>query len=385
MEFTLTPEQLMMRDMIRDFAQNEVAPLAAEIDREGRVPWETLRKAAELDLMGVPFPEKYGGAGAGEIGYCLLMEELGKVCTSTATIIGAHIGIAANSIYLAGSEEQKQKYLVPLARGKKIGAFALTEPNAGSDAAALQTTAVRDGDHYVLNGSKIWITNGSIAEVIVAYAVTDRTLGPRGITAFIVEPSFPGFSVGTKDDKMGIRGSPSAELVFTDCRVPAENVLGQEGAGFKIAMRVLDLGRLGLGAACLGGAEAALAASVEHAKNRRQFGEPIATKQAIQWMVADMATRIEALRWMVYHTAWLVDTGQRFSRESAMCKLFGSETASWCIDRALQIHGGMGYMKSYPIERMYRDARIAEIFEGTNEIQRLVIAEDVFREAGLRL
>ncbi len=385
MEFRFTPEQEMMRDMIREFAQKEVAPIAARVDREGRVPWETLRKAAELDLMGVPFPEEYGGAGAGEVGYCILMEELGKVCTSTTTILGAHIGIAATSIYLGGNEEQKQKYLVPLARGKKIGAFALTEPNAGSDAAALQTTAVRDGDHYVLNGTKIWITNGDIAEVIVVYAVTDKALGPRGITAFIIEPSFPGFAIGTKYEKMGIRASSTAELVFTDCRVPVENVLGQPGSGFVLAMKALDRGRIGLGAASLGGAETALALSVEHAKNRRQFGEPIASKQMIQWMIAEMATRIEALRWLVYHTAWLADTGQRFTRESAMCKLFGSETASWCIDRAMQVHGGMGYMTDLPIERFYRDARISEIFEGTNEIQRIIIAEDIFRQAGLKL
>ncbi|MBM3135957.1 MAG: acyl-CoA dehydrogenase [Chloroflexi bacterium] len=386
MDFSFPKEYELFRRMVREFAKNEVAPIAAEIDRDERVPMETIKKAAKLGLMGVPFPQKYGGAGAGEMGYCIFMEEINRVCGSTATIIGAHTGIGAMSIYLDGTEEQKQKYLVPLARGEKIAAFALTEPNAGSDAAAIQTRAVRDGDYFVLNGSKLWITNGDIADVITVFAVTDPALGARGgVTAFIVESHYPGFKVGTKEEKLGIRGSSTCELFFDDCRVPKENVLGQFGAGFITALKTLDIGRTGLGAGCLGGSQAALELSIDFAKSRRQFGAPIAQKQAIQWMIADMATEIEALRSLVYRTAWLIDTGQRHSREAAMCKLFGSEVLHRCVNKCLQIHGGMGYMKKYPVERMYRDARITEIFEGTNEVQRLVIATDIFRQAGLRI
>jgi alkylation response protein AidB-like acyl-CoA dehydrogenase len=386
MDFSFPKEYELFRRMVREFARNEVAPIAAEIDRDERVPMETIKKAAKLGLMGVPFPQKYGGAGAGEMGYCIFMEEINRVCGSTATIIGAHTGIGAMSIYLDGTEEQKQKYLVPLARGEKIAAFALTEPNAGSDAAAIQTRAVRDGDYFVLNGSKLWITNGDIADVITVFAVTDPALGARGgVTAFIVEKDYPGFKVGTKEEKLGIRGSSTCELFFDDCRVPKENVLGQFGAGFITALKTLDIGRAGLGAGCLGGSQAALEMSVDFAKSRRQFGAPIAQKQAIQWMIADMATEIEALRSLVYRTAWLIDSGQKHSREAAMCKLFGSEVLHRCVNKCLQIHGGMGYMKKYPVERMYRDARITEIFEGTNEVQRLVIAADIFRQAGLRI
>lgn len=380
MDFTFSKEHQLLRRMVREFAQNEVAPLAAEIDREGRFPGETIGKMAKLNLLGVPFPQRYGGAGAGEIGYCILLEELGKVCTSTATIVGAHTGIGAMAIYLAGTEEQKEKYLVPLARGDKLAAFALTEPNAGSDAAAIQTTAVRDGDNYVLNGTKIWITNGDVAEVITVFAVTDRALGARGgVTAFIVEKGFPGFSVGTKEDKMGIRGSSTAELVFRDCVVPKENVLGEFGLGFIVAMKALDVGRVGLGAGCVGGAQAGLEAAIRFAKSRIQFGKPIIQNQAIQWMIADMAMEIHAARLMVYHAAHLIDTGQRCTKEAAMVKLFASEMASRCANKCLQIHGGMGYMKAFPMERMYRDARIAEIYEGTSEVQRMVIFDQILR------
>jgi alkylation response protein AidB-like acyl-CoA dehydrogenase len=389
MDFSFPREYELLRRMIRDFAQNEVAPLAEEIDRDGRVPWETIKKAAKLGLMGVPFPQEYGGAGAGEIGYCILMEEINKVCGSTATIIGAHTGIGAMAIYLDGSDEQKKKYLTPLARGEKIAAFALTEPNAGSDAASIQTRAVRDGDDFVLNGSKLWITNGDIAGIISVMAVTDPALGARGgVTAFIVEKEFPGFIVGTKEEKMGIRGSSTAELFFEDCRVPKENVLGQFGAGFLTFMKSLDIGRLSLGAGALGASQAALDMSMDFAKNRYQFGAPIAHKQAIQWMIANMATEIEALRSLIYRTAWMVDTGQtdrEFSTLAAICKLYGSEVLGRCVDTTVQIHGGMGYMKKYPVERMYRDARITRIFEGTNEIQRDVIARNLFRKIGLRI
>ena len=389
MDFSFPKEYELLRRMIREFAQNEVAPIAEEIDVEEKVPMDVIRKAGKLGLMGVPFPQEYGGAGAGEIGYCILMEEINKVCGSTATVIGAHTGIGAMSIYLDGTPEQKEKYLKPLARGEKIAAFALTEPNAGSDAAAIQTRAVRDGDNFILNGTKIWITNGDIADVSTVFAVTDPALGARGgVTAFIVENTFPGFRVGTKESKLGIRGSSTAEIIFENCVVPKENVLGQFGAGFLTALKTLDVGRISLGAGALGGSQAALEMSLDFAKNRHQFGAPIAQKQAIQWMIADMATEIEALRSLVYRTAWMMDSGNMgrdFSTYAAMCKVYGSEVLDRCADKCLQIHGGMGYMKKYPVERMYRDARITRIFEGTNEVQRLVIATNLFRKIGVRI
>ncbi|MBL7183918.1 MAG: acyl-CoA dehydrogenase family protein [Anaerolineae bacterium] len=386
MDFSFPKEYQLFRQMVRDFAENELRPLTREIDEQDRVPFETLEKAAKLGLMGVPFPQKYGGVGAGETGYCILMEELNKVCASTATVIGAHIGISAMAIYLDGTEEQKQKYLVPLARGEKIGAFALTEPGAGSDAAAITTRAVRDGDYYILNGTKTFITNGGHADVISVMAVTDPSLGARGgVTAFIVEKEFPGFGVGTSENKMGIRGSNTAELIFEDCRVPKENVLGQFGAGFITFMKTLDIGRVSLGAACLGGAQACLEGSIQWAKVRSQFGAPIAHKQSVHFTIADMATEIEALRSLVYRTAWLVDTGQPFTKEAAMCKLYGSEVAHRCADRALQIHGGIGYSRDFWVEQAFRDQRISEIFEGTSEIQRIVIASQIFRPEGLRI
>jgi len=386
MDFTFPKEYELFRRMVREFAENEVRPLAKKIDAEHRVPFETIKKAAKLGLMGVPFPRKYGGSGAGETGYCIMMEELGKVCTSTATVIGAHTGIGAMAIYLDGTEEQKEKYLKPLASGEKIAAFALTEAQAGSDAAAIKTRAVRDGDYYVLNGSKCFITNGDIAGIITVMAVTDPSLGARGgVTAFIVEKEFPGFSIGTLENKMGIRGSSTAELIFEDCPVPKENVLGQFGAGFITFMKTLDIGRASLGAACLGGAQAAMEAAMKWAKARTQFGVPLAQKQSVHFAIADMATEIEALRSLVYRTAWLIDTGQPHIKEAAMCKLYGSEVASRCINKALQIFGGMGYSREFWMERAFRDARIAEIFEGTNEIQRIVIASNLFRELGLRI
>ena len=389
MDFSFPKEYELLRRMIREFAQNEVAPIAEEIDVEEKVPMDVIRKAGKLGLMGVPFPQEYGGAGAGEIGYCILMEEINKVCGSTATVIGAHTGIGAMSIYLDGTPEQKEKYLKPLARGEKIAAFALTEPNAGSDAAAIQTRAVRDGDNFILNGTKIWITNGDIADVSTVFAVTDPALGARGgVTAFIVENTYPGFRVGTKESKLGIRGSSTAEIIFENCVVPKENVLGQFGAGFLTALKTLDVGRISLGAGALGGSQAALEMSLDFAKNRHQFGAPIAQKQAIQWMIADMATEIEALRSLVYRTAWMMDAGNMgrdFSTYAAMCKVYGSEVLDRCADKCLQIHGGMGYMKKYPVERMYRDARITRIFEGTNEVQRLVIATNLFRKIGVRI
>jgi len=386
MDFSFSPEHVALRRLIRDFATDEVAPIAAELDREHRVPMDVLRKLGEIGLLGVCFPQEYGGMGAGEIGYCILMEELGRVCTSTATNVGAHIGIGAMAIHLDGTEEQKRKYLVPLAQGEKFAAFGLTESNAGSDAANINTRAVRDGDEWVINGGKIYITNGGYADIITIMAVTDPTLGARGgITAFIVETDWPGYEVAREEDKMGIRGTSTAELVFDNLRVPHENVLGKVGEGFVTFMKSLDMGRLTLGAACLGGAQVALDWSIDWAKNRKQFGSQLAQKQSVQWMIADMATEIEALRSLVYRVAWMVDIEQPFSKVAAMCKLYGSEVASRAIDLALQIHGGLGYSRDYPIERAFRDARIAEIFEGTNEIQRIVIASRLFREHGVRI
>ncbi|MGQ9466372.1 MAG: acyl-CoA dehydrogenase family protein [Anaerolineae bacterium] len=386
MDFTFSPEHQALRRMIREFAETEIAPIAAELDREHKVPRDIMRKLGEIGLLGVCFPQEYGGMGAGETGYCILMEELGRVCANTAVNVGAHIGIGAMCIHLDGTPEQKRKYLTPLARGEKIAAFGLTESNAGSDAASVRTRAVREGDSWILDGGKVYITNGGYADIITVLAVTDPALGARGgITAFIVETDWPGFKVAREEDKMGIRGSSTAELVFEGLRVPHENVLGKVGEGFVTFMKSLDMGRLTLGAACLGGAQQLLEQSVYWAKTRRQFGEELARKQAVQWMIANMATEIEALRSLVYRVAWLVDTGQPFTQLAAMCKLYGSEVLSRAVDMAVQIHGGLGLSRDFPIERAFRDARINEIFEGTNEIQRIVIASNIFRQFGVRI
>jgi alkylation response protein AidB-like acyl-CoA dehydrogenase len=386
MDFSFPKEYQLLQRMIREFAQKEIAPIAGKIEEEEEIPRELIDRMAKLGFLGVPFPQEYGGMGAGVTCYCILMEEIDRVCGSTVTFLGTHIGIGAMAIYVDGNEEQKEEYLIPLARGEKIGAFALTEPGAGSDAASIKTGAERDGDYYILNGTKIFISNAGNADIFSVLAVTDPSLGARGgVTAFIVEKDFPGFSIGTLEDKMGIRGDSTAELIFEDCPVPRENVIGEVGLGFVTFMKTLDINRLGLGAGCLGGAQAALDASVKWAKVRQQFGKPIAHRQSIQFMIADMAIEIEALRSLIYRTAWLVDTDQPYIREGAICKVYASEVLHRCVDKTVQIHGGMGYMRDYPIERMYRDARITEIFEGTSEIQRIVIASDIFRQEGVRI
>ncbi len=386
MDFTFEKKHELLRRTVREFAKQEIAPRSAEIEETHAIPPDLREKMAELGFFGVPFPTKYGGAGAGEIGYCILMEELMRGNTSVATLLGAHTSIGATAIHLDGSERLKKTYLPPLCRGEKIAAFALTEPNAGSDAASISLGAVREGDSYILDGSKIWITNGADAEIFSVFAVTDKALGYRGgHTAFVVEKGFPGFSIGTIDEKMGIVGSSTAELVFDGCRVPAENVIGQVGMGFLTAMRTLDHGRHGLGAACLGGIERVLESSLEYASHREQFGVPIAQKQAIQFMIADMITESEALRSLVYRVAWLADSGRPYRQLGGICKLFGSEALGRAVDRAVQIHGALGYMRDYPIEQAYRDARITELFEGTNEIQRIVIAMEGFRKLGVRI
>lgn len=385
MEFNFSEEQTMLRDMVRKFTDNEIKPVAQRIDKEHNVDLvkEIFKKGAELGLCGIPFPEQYGGAGFGELGYCVLLEELSRGCASTCVTFGAHIGLAGTSILLGGTEEQKQKYLIPLAQGQKMGAYALTEPGAGSDAANIQLSAKRDGDHYILNGTKLWITNGDIADIVVVYAVTDPALKARGgITAFIVETTTPGFSANRIQDKMGLRGSATAELVFQDVRVPKENILGEIGKGFIIAMQTLDESRLSLAAGCIGAAKEVISMSADFAKKRVAFGQPIAHFQAIQFMIAEMTTEVYLMESVVYRTAWMYDQGKKIPREGAICKLFCTEALDRIVDKAVQIHGGNGFMGEHPVERFYRDSRINRIFEGTNEIQRLVIAEDVLKKGG---
>ncbi len=386
MDFTFSKEHQMFRQMVHEFAEQEVRPLAKKNDRQENLDAELIRKLGDAGLLGVPFPQKYGGAGLGETGYCILMEEMGRVCTSTATLIGAHIGIGTMAIYMGGTEAQKLKYMPDLTSGRKIAAFCLTEPGAGSDAAGIRTRAIRDGDNWIISGSKIYITNGPIASTYSVMAVTDAALGARGgVTAFIVERSMPGVSVGTVEHKMGIRGSATSEMIFDEVCVPSANVIGQVGAGFLTFMETLDTGRLGLGAACVGGTRAALEIMSQYAATREQFGRKIGEKQSVQFMIAETAAELEALYSLVYRTAWMVDTHQPYTQQAAAAKLLGSEIASRAVDRALQIHGALGYSRDFPVERMWRDARIGEIFEGTNEIQRIVIAENVLSPYGVRV
>jgi butyryl-CoA dehydrogenase len=375
----LTAEQEMVRKTVRKFALEVVEPRAKEIDETCEFPWDTVKKMGEMGLMGICFPAEYGGAGLDTVSYAIAVEELSRVCGSTGITLAAHVSLGCYPIYAFGTEEQKKKYLVPLARGEKIGAFGLTEPNAGSDAAGTETTAVRDGDNYVLNGTKIFITSAGVAETCVATALTERGKGTRGISAFIVEKGTPGFSVGTKENKLGLRGSDTCEIVFEDCRIPRENLLGKESQGFSIFMNALDGGRISIGALALGIAQGALDASVKYSKERKQFGKPICEFQAVQWMLADMATEIAAARHLVYYAARQKDKGIKITMQSAMCKLFAAETAMRATTKAIQIHGGYGYMKDYPVERYFRDAKLTEIGEGTSEIQRLIIARELLR------
>ncbi len=379
MDFDLTDEQELIREAVREFAETEVAPIAAEIDRDHRFPSELLPKMAALNLMGMPFPEKLGGAGADYVSYVIAVEELSRACASTSCILSAHSSLATWPIYKFGTPAQHDKYLAEMASGRRLGAFALTEPGAGTDAGAGTTTATLRGDEYVLNGSKIFITNAPYAEVYIVFAKTDPSLGTRGMSAFIVERDTPGFSVGEAEHKLGIRASSTPPLYFTDCHIPKDALLGGEHDGFKIAMQTLDGGRIGIAAQALGIAQAALDAAVAYSKERVQFGKPIATLQAIQWMIADMSTEVEAARLLVYRAASCVDSGRPYSTEGAMAKLFASETASRVAGKAIQIHGGYGYTESYPVERNYRDAKITEIYEGTSEVQRMVISRAALR------
>ena len=374
MNFKLSEEHEMIRKMVRDFAKNEVAPTAAERDEEERFDREIFEKMAELGLTGIPWPEQYGGIGSDYLAYCIAVEELSRVCASTGVTLSAHTSLAGWPIYTFGNEEQKQKYLKPMAQGKKMGAYGLTEPGSGSDAGGMRTTARRDGDDYVLNGSKIFITNGGEADIYVVFALTDPENKHKGTTAFIVESDFPGFSVGKKEKKMGIRSSPTTEIIFEDCRVPKENVLGKEGEGFKIAMMTLDGGRNGIAAQAVGIAQGALDAAVDYAKERVQFGKPIAQQQGVGFKLADMATQVEASRLLTYQAAWLESEGLPYGKESAMSKLLAGDTAMKVTTEAVQVFGGYGYTKEYPAERFMRDAKITQIYEGTQEIQRLVIS-----------
>jgi alkylation response protein AidB-like acyl-CoA dehydrogenase len=376
--FVLNEEQKMLRDMVRDFTNSEIKPLAHKIDEEEKIPRELIQKLGELGLMGTSFPAEYGGGGFGETGYCIMQEEIGRGCLATATFMGAHQSIGANAIYLGGSEELKKKYLVPLAEGKMIGGFALTEALAGSDSFNLRTRAKRDGSDWVINGEKLWITNGGIADVLSVFARTER-----GITGFVVETKTKGFTAGPPEHKMGIRGSMTNAITLDNVRVPNENVIGEDGRGFLVAMKTLDAGRLGLGAACLGGAKELLELSAKYAKERKQFDEPISHFEAVQFMLADMATTIYAMESIIYRTAVDYDAKKPISRQSAHVKLFCSEGLCKVADLAVQVHGGMGYSRELPVERFYRDARINRIFEGTNEIQRLVIARDVLKKNGI--
>ena len=377
MDFKLTKEQLLVRKMVREFAENEVKPIAAEIDEEERFPMETVEKMAKLGMMGIYFPKEYGGAGGDVLSYAITVEELAKVCGTTAVIVSAHTSLCCAPIFEHGTEEQKQKYLPDLCSGRKLGAFGLTEPNAGTDASGQQTTAVLDGDHYVLNGSKCFITNGSVADVFVVFAMTDPKMGNRGISAFIVEKGFPGFSQGKHEKKMGIRGSSTCDLIFEDCIVPKENLLGKEGAGFKIAMATLDGGRIGIAAQALGLGEGAINEAIKYTSERVQFKKRISSFQNTQFQLADMHTRMQAAQFLVYNAALKKQAHERCSMEAAMAKLFAAEAASDVTRRAVQLFGGYGYTREYPVERMMRDAKITEIYEGTSEVQRMVIAANL--------
>lgn len=379
MDFALSKEQAMARQLFRDFAETEVKPLAQEVDEEERFPTETVEKMARYGFLGIPFAKELGGQGCDTLTYALCVEELSRVCGTTGVIVSAHTSLAGEPIKKYGTPEQKEKYLVPLAKGKTLGAFGLTEPGAGTDSAGQQTKAVLEGDHYVLNGTKIFITNGGQADTYIIFAMTDKSLGNKGISAFIVEKGFPGFSIGKKELKMGIRGSSTCELVFENCIVPKENLLGKEGKGFGVAMGTLDGGRIGIAAQALGIAQGAFDETVQYVKERKQFGRAISKFQNTQFQLADMKTRIEAARLLVYSAAVAKDTRDRYSEDAAMAKLFAAETAMDVTTRCVQLFGGYGYTRDYPVERMMRDAKITEIYEGTSEVQRMVISGAVLK------
>lgn len=379
MDFSQTPQEKLFLEMIRAFAEKEVKPLAAEVDEQERFPIETVKKMADIGLMGIPFPVEYGGQGGTNQLYSMAVEELSRVCATTGVIVSAHTSLCLAPIFEFGTEEQKQKYMPRLCSGEWIGAFGLTEPNAGTDAGAQQTFAVEEDDHYVLNGSKIFITNAGYAHVYIILAMTDKSKGTRGITAFIVEEDMPGFSVGKKELKLGIRGSSTCELIMENCIVPKENLLGKVGGGFKIAMKTLDGGRIGIASQALGIAQGAMDETVKYTKERKQFGKSIAKFQNTQFQLADLETRIQASRLFVRQASWKKDQNLPYSVDAAMAKLYAAETAMEVTTKAVQFHGGYGYTREYPVERMMRDAKITEIYEGTSEVQRMVISANLLK------
>jgi len=377
MNFELTEMQKLFQKTIREFCEKEIKPLASKIDKEEYFPWDLYKKMGQMGLMGMTVPQKYGGAGIDKVSYMIALEEISRVCGSTGITVEAHNSLGVGHIYEKGNDAQREKYLPRLLNGEGIAAWALTEPNAGSDAAGGQATAVLDGDEWVLNGTKQFITSGDIAEVTTVMAMTDKSKGAKGISAFIVEKDTSGFKVGQLEDKLGLRGSHTAELILEDCRIPKENLLGEKGMGFIGAMNILDRGRTAIGAMSVGIARGALEDSIDYAKQRQQFGRPIGKFQAIQWMIADMATEIDAARLLVYRAAFLEDQDVRFSKEAAMAKLFASEMAMRATRNAIQIFGGYGYTKEYPLERYFRDVKLCEIGEGTSEVQRMVISKQL--------
>jgi butyryl-CoA dehydrogenase len=379
MEFKLKQEHELVRKMVREFAEKNMKPIAAEIDEKSEFPAETIQKLGPLGIMGMDIPQQYGGGGTDAISYAIAIEELSRVCAATGVIVSVNNSLVCFPLNKYGTEEQKQKYLKPLASGQKLGAYGLTEPGAGTDAAGQSTTAKLDGDEWIINGQKTFITNGAEADTIVTFAMVDKEKKHKGIGAFIVEKDSPGYSIGQSEHKLGIRGSSTSELNYDECRIPKENLLGEIGEGFKIAMSTLDCGRIGIAAQAVGIAQGALEESIEYSKTREQFGKPIAKFQAIQWMIADMATETEAARLLLYNAAYAKDTKDRYSMESAMAKLFCAETAMRATTKAVQIHGGYGYTKEYAVERMFRDAKITEIYEGTSEAQRMVIAANLLK------
>lgn len=379
MDFSLSKTEQLFLQMVRSFAQNEVKPLAAEVDEQERFPKENVAKMAKLGFFGIPFPVEYGGMGGTNQLYSMAVEELSRVCATTGVVVSAHTSLCANPIYELGTEEQRKKYLPKLCSGEWLGAFGLTEPNAGTDASAQQTTAVLDGDHYVINGSKIFITNASKAHVFIVMAMTDRSLGTKGISAFIVEKGMPGFSVGKEEKKMGIRGSATCELIFEDCIVPKENLLGKEGKGFNIAMKTLDGGRIGIASQAVGIAQGAMDEVIQYVKERKQFGRPLAKFQNTQFQIADLQTAVEAARLLVRRASWKKDMQLPYTVDAAYCKLFAAETAMHVTTKVVQLFGGYGYTREYPVERMMRDAKITEIYEGTSEVQRMVIGGSLLR------
>lgn len=379
MNFSLSKEQEMAKELFRSFTVNEVKPLAQEVDELERFPIETVEKFKKFGFLGIPFPKEYGGQGADVLTYILAVEELSKACGTTGVILSAHTSLCAAPIYEFGTEEQKQKYLVPLSNGTYLGAFGLTEAGAGTDAAGQQTKAILDGDNYIINGSKIFITNASHADIYIIMAMTDKPKGTKGISAFIVERNFPGFSVGKEEHKMGIRGSATCELIMENCIVPKENLLGKEGEGFKIAMKTLDGGRIGIAAQALGIAQGAIDETVKYVKERKQFGRSISAFQNTQFQLADMQARVDAARLLVYKAAVNKDNKLPYSVEAATAKLFAAEAAMEVTTKAVQLHGGYGYTREYPVERMMRDAKITEIYEGTSEVQRMVISSNMLK------